>query len=601
MFYMLSQKYFLKMYREQMVRDGIEPHDVNKKTTANKITKTNKMKKTTTKLTSLLLLLVSLTSYAQTYHGHYLRQVPSSSNVTFNACAYDKSGNLYAAGAFVDTARFDHGTVLVSAQGSHDIIIAKFDRNGHTLWAKAAGGVSDIEEAKDIAIDSNSNVYVTGSAQSGGTFGGITPSNGTYSFDRGFLAKLDAAGTVLWVKGGVAVSPKTLYVDKSNHVFVAGSHDFSTGDPPSFAGVAFYDPAVGSDVPFIWKMDGNGSVLNRAEPHGSGGNTFYDIDGDAQGNIVGVGTYGYYFEYDSGVVIQNPRGQVVNGTSSFVIKFDNKLHVQWARTNWSSGSDELKAVAVDSLGDVYAAGHYVDTAAIGSSQFFSPSYTNTLFVKYNAAGTQQWAKSYGNGESGKEEYHMVYDAEGKRLWAAIYGQGYNLGATPLVSGLAIAEINRATGAIGTVIQSTTDLNAYGKGIAVWHRNIGVAGGSSYGLDSVMTLLGKTIPGVYNGPTNGFVFEFTDTLLATGIEETPTLAVEFAVYPNPASTSLNIRYQSDDNTPITAVLVDIMGREVLSEKLVQNNTQINIGHVAPGMYHVVLMNENGRASKRIVIQ
>lgn len=99
---------------------------------------------------------------------------------------FDNQANVYIAGTFTGTQNFageDH-----TSSGSHDIMILCYDENGNQQWLKQAGGVAS-DQANDIVIDSNENLYVTGGTISHPTIFGVEEYNLEATTSM-FLAKM---------------------------------------------------------------------------------------------------------------------------------------------------------------------------------------------------------------------------------------------------------------------------------------------------------------------------------------------------------------------------------------------------------------------------
>ncbi|MFP5039847.1 SBBP repeat-containing protein [Parasediminibacterium sp. JCM 36343] len=512
----------------------------------------------------LLLAIGSLSAMAQPYHAHFLKKITATGYgpTSFKCVAYDKRGNIYAAGSFRDTATFDNGTKLVSTEYSEDIVIAKFDRKGKTIWAKKAGGRHDIETAHDIAVDSNNNVYIVGFAQGNAKFDNIIINQDTAAGEHGFLAKLDSNGNYKWVKGGIAfeynayIAKQTaLYIDKNNNLFFGGSITNQVTSKPYFDGVVFTNIDCCNSNVFLWKMDGNGSILARFEP-ARNFDFITGITGDSKGNILVVGGYTCSDSTNAGALqivagtpIKNVKGSYASGyNSGYTLKLDNNLKTQWIKPNWGSANSVPTGIAVDSLDNVYVGGTYSDSVQIGTGKLNAgQSATNIFYAKFNASGTFQWAKNYGDfGTYGYDAYRLAYDKANDKLWATIHTNNYpvTFSGIDITHYLAICEVNKANGAITTIIQNTTDPDVKATGLAVWKKNVAVVG--SYvtgfpGVDTTVTILGLHVPISYNEPEDGFIFEFTDTTTLLPVD-----IVSVKAYPKATVVSIEWSVQNEIN-------------------------------------------------------
>lgn len=236
-----------------------------------------------------------------------------------NALEVDALGNVYVTG----TAGFDAGTAY------HDYWTFKYDSNGGVVWvARFDGPQSNWDEAVDLALDGDGNVYVTG----------LT--SGT-SWDYATI-KYNNAGIQQWASvfnaplGGFPPDvPNALALGSDGSVVVTGSSNLDYG-------TVKYNPGGGQQ----WQMR-----------HGTGGAN----------------------DIANGIAVDAAGGVYVTGTSAdnFVtIKYSSGGAQQWLQTYSGSGPGEegAEALAVDALGNVYVTGFSqggatgVDFATIKYSQ-----------------------------------------------------------------------------------------------------------------------------------------------------------------------------------------------------------------------------------------
>ena len=85
-------------------------------------------------------------------------------------------GNIYVVGTFTDEASF--GDITLTSTNyqpgftNNDVFVTKLDSTGNVLWAKNFGG-SFFDEGKDIAVDLEGNIHVSGTYTGSATFDGF--------------------------------------------------------------------------------------------------------------------------------------------------------------------------------------------------------------------------------------------------------------------------------------------------------------------------------------------------------------------------------------------------------------------------------------------
>lgn len=93
---------------------------------------------------------------------------------------------------------------------------------------------------------------------------------------------------------------------------------------------------------------------------------------------------------------------------------------------------------------------------------------------------------------------------------------------------------------------------------------------------------------------------TACTLAVGVEAQVDLGIGFSVYPNPAHSFITVELQQ----PISSVnfkLIDITGKQVLTQQLNSSYTQINVQGLPKGIYFYRLIGEKEQYSGKLVIQ
>lgn len=161
-----------------------------------------------------------------------------------HAIAIDAVGNVYLTGEITWIEDLSDETFL-----NRDFGTAKFDSTGAALWLVAAGrAFPNVEDrARDIAVDAQGYVYVTGSARS-------TPENGVF-----MTVKYDTEGNQVWTRnydsnGSALDGTSKLALDSAGNVYVTGT---SYGINDDYATIK-YDNA-GNEL-WVMRYNGPGNI-----------------------------------------------------------------------------------------------------------------------------------------------------------------------------------------------------------------------------------------------------------------------------------------------------------------------------------------------------
>ena len=179
--------------------------------------------------------------------------------------ATDAAGNVYVTGVFEGTKTF--GTFTLTAQGSTDAFIAKFDATGTCIWARNFGG-SGATVGNGVAVDAANNVYVSGTFTSTlffDTFYYIAT-----GFTDGYVVKFDgASGNSIWCNkvGGTGEDKcEAIALDNNQNIYLIGYFTYKLYLTPSDSidngGSAYPDAFIAkydSSGGFNWVKKINGS------------------------------------------------------------------------------------------------------------------------------------------------------------------------------------------------------------------------------------------------------------------------------------------------------------------------------------------------------
>ena len=102
---------------------------------------------------------------AQAPNFQWAKHMGGTNRDTGRGIATDADGNTYTTGYFIGISDYDPGpgVVNLNANNLYHIFIQKLDADGNLLWVKQIGGADGHSQGFAITVDTNGNVYVTGS------------------------------------------------------------------------------------------------------------------------------------------------------------------------------------------------------------------------------------------------------------------------------------------------------------------------------------------------------------------------------------------------------------------------------------------------------
>jgi len=326
----------------------------------------------------------------------------------FHGVATDSSGNVYAVGIQEGTTTYTYGPEVTATAGNsaYNAVLVKYDPAGTALWARVATTAPDYGGFYGVAADSSGNVYAVGfqNGTSSFTYGPSASVAGGGSMGSIVIVKYDSSGTALWARSVSAVAGSCSFsavtTDSSGNVYAVGRQDgsemFDYGNGKN---------ATGNSSPtgnaLIVKYDTNGTTqwAKTSTTSNTSRNSYFNgVAADASGYVYAVG-----IQEDTGTF--NYGGEDVTGGASInnaiIVKYVAATGaVSWNQSSGAGSVDSsFSGVAVDSSGNVYAAGSQVN----GTNSYGGTGVTGEgpLLVKYTSGGTGLWARSVaGGGEAG---------------------------------------------------------------------------------------------------------------------------------------------------------------------------------------------------------
>jgi len=285
----------------------------------------------------------------------WTKQLGTSSDEIVWGLSVDLSDNIYITG-YTDGG-LDGNTNL----GSNDAFFIKYNSQGIKQWTKQIG-TSLKDYGASIVTDSSNNIYLAGE-----TYGGLDGNTNSGGYDA-FLIKYNSDAVVQWTKQLGTSSNDVVWgttIDSLDNIYVTG---YTEG------GLEGNNNSGGLDM-FVFKYSSSGTN-NRTKLLGTSSDEVgYGISVDSSDNIYVVG------ETEGGL-----DGYISSGGKDIiVIKYNSNLTKQWSQQIGTSNNESGRAVAVDSLNNIYVTGYTFGgldgNTNLGSSDIF--------LMKFNSSGVKQ--------------------------------------------------------------------------------------------------------------------------------------------------------------------------------------------------------------------
>jgi len=288
--------------------------------------------------------------------------------------AVDSNGNVYASGTTASSGWVNDGWDT-SYGGSHDGYVVKLSATGTHVWSTYLGGTG-YDYGYDLAVDLSGNAYASGPTTSSGWVSGGWNTNHGGSWDA-YVVKLNTTGAHEW----------STYVGGENEdrgvgiAVNASGNVYATGRTASSGWVSDgWDTSYngGSYDGYIVKLSTVGAHLWSSYLGGTGEEYGRDIAVDSGGNAYATG------ETESLGWVSDGWNTIYGGgiDDGYVVKFDTTGVCQWSSYLGGAGEDQGYGIAVDLSGNVYATGRTASSGWVSGG--WNTSYNGGLYDGYVA-------------------------------------------------------------------------------------------------------------------------------------------------------------------------------------------------------------------------
>ena len=348
---------------------------------------------------------------------------PGKSRDNASAIAVDNNGNVYVTGGSINAA------------GNYDYATIKYNSAGIRQWVRRYDGPGkDDDYANAIAVDTGGNVYVTGASRNAAGYEDYATIKYNTDGRRQWVRRYDGPG-----KFGIRNDePTAIAVDTNGNVYVTGSSRNAALAPnDDYATIKYnsagkrqwvrrYDgPGKWYDYATAIAVDTKGNVyVTGCSRNVTGNDDYATIKYSSTGKQQWIGRYNGPRNGDdcaTAIAVDTKGNAYVTGYSRNVagnddyatIKYSSSGKREWVRRydGPGKGYDFATAIAVDIRANVYVTGY-------SRNLFGNDDYAT---IKYNNIGNQQWIKRY----DGPGKWHDYATAIAVDTRGNVYVTGYS--------------------------------------------------------------------------------------------------------------------------------------------------------------------------------
>jgi hypothetical protein len=434
-----------------------------------------------------------------------------------------------------------------------DFWIVKLSDTGTIQWQKMFGG-NEYDNANFVQQTTDSGYIIAGSSASND--GDITGHHGSAGDSDYWIVKLNSIGNLHWQKslGGTGIDEaSSIHQTLDGGYIVGGSSNSNNGDVSGNHGSKDF---------WVIKISDSGNIQWQK--------SFGGTETDALWSVCQTTDKGYII---AGLSCSN-NGDVTGHHGSiysadyWVIKTDSIGTIQWQKSLGGTYDDWAYSIQQTTDGGYIVAGGSgsPDGDVTGNHGAF-----DFWIVKLSNTGSIQWQKSFG-GSSPERVYSIQQTSDG----------GY------VACGMTQSNNGDVTGFQGSVDYWMIKIDTVGN--LQWQKTLGGtiedwAHSLCQTADGKYAIAGYSLS--YNGDVTGphGLYDMWVVKLGaviTGVDDSEQSGINYSVYPNPTTDLLNIKIQPS-LVGSTYSLTDLMGKTIITGKVMEENSVIDISGFAGGMY------------------
>lgn len=285
----------------------------------------------------------------------------ASGSTTF----FDEATNL-----FVDSNNNIYVIGWLASGGYPPTFVAKFSPNGNLIWeyrkdTDRGDALSNL--GSDIMVDSNFNVYIVASSQ------------GNLGYNYCSVQKLNSNGELEWsnrVSCYGYIYGNKIFLDANNNVYIKGT----------FNGTM----SIGST-----SLTGNESFI--AKYSNIGGFMWVKAIKNTNAVVTNTGDCIFAGYFTGSISIEANNFNSFGNEDILVGKYDANGSLSWIKQEGGNGIDKANDLRVDANGNIYVTGSFSSSSNFSGNNINSVGLEDYFIVKYQTNGTLSWIKQGGGG------------------------------------------------------------------------------------------------------------------------------------------------------------------------------------------------------------
>ena len=521
----------------------------------------------------------------------------------------DGEDNVYSVGFFSDSITL--GLIVLKTQTlSTGIFVTKIDKNGQIVYAKLIAETSSEDvESPNIAVGAN-EIMIEGVVYDSLLVSGNLSHQHGYTFVF-FMMKLGLDASITWTQAGYYNDVLStggfgdIVSDRNGGAFILTNFR----DTLTLGLKQFFSPNGFQSIPMvILHIDGNGNIL-WAKMNGFEGGKGRRITLDGAGNVIIAGESESGIQFDD-KSIGDPT--ITDLWYLFVASFSNdgsSTNWVWGQTKNTGATDNdrrslLFDLKCDRENNIYFSGEIGDSIQFDNIKVVGPG--GMYIAKLNPSGSIVWAQEKSGHVSGFEELGiMALDSNQNIYIAGVFEDSTYLGTQKLVGCHAGAWFTARF-----IDSSHWDHIAVGENIneAFPERILST---SSDSIVVVIAFFGNSVS--YKGltatngtDTNSNAFNlawFGPCTSSNTVDEAVSSSDGIAIFPNPVSDQLNVKFKNNFNGMVNYRIVNELGIVISKHDIASDNgfAEIPVEHpMVSGIYFLTVQTGDQMLSEKFVV-